>query len=50
MNVEIIWKVFEAELKDEVPLRLTDSQSFRLGIEPLPGAHDQILLIIYNYS
>jgi hypothetical protein len=50
MNVEIIWKVFEAELKDEVPLQLTDSQSFHLGIEPLPGTHDQILLIIYNYS
>jgi hypothetical protein len=29
----------------EVPLRLTVSQSVRLGIEPLTGAQDHILLI-----
>jgi hypothetical protein len=39
---------FEAEV--EVPLRLTVSQSVRFGIESLPGAHNQILLIISNHT
>jgi hypothetical protein len=33
----------------EVRLRLTFSQSFRLRIETLPGAHDRILPIISNH-
>jgi hypothetical protein len=36
-----------------VPLRLAVSHSVRLGIEPIPGAQDQILLkfkIIHDLS
>jgi hypothetical protein len=43
--------LFEAEV--EFPLRLTVSQSIRLGIEPLPGARDLIsvkILIIPDTS
>jgi hypothetical protein len=40
--------LYEAEF--DVTLRLKISQSFRLGIKPLPGAHGHILLIISSHS
>jgi hypothetical protein len=40
----------ETEVKVAVPLRLAVSQSVRLGIEPIPGAQDHILLKISNHS
>jgi hypothetical protein len=36
---------FSAQVKVKVTLRLTVSQSVSLGIEHLPGAHDQIFIV-----
>lgn len=40
-------KPFEVDV--EVDIGLTVGQSVRLGIEPLPGTHDRILLIITKH-
>jgi hypothetical protein len=41
-------EAFESDV--EVPLRLTVSLSVHLGIKPLSGANDQILLIISHHT
>jgi hypothetical protein len=41
-------EAFESDV--EVPLRLTVSLSVHLGIKPLPGTNDQIVLIISHHT